>query len=58
MSPEIGLLFHNTKGEPVRFSEANDASIDELVQASMLEFLSDDLAAVTEQDRNTGGLLG
>ena len=58
MSPEIGLLFYNTHGQPLIFSEKNDSAIDELVQNSMLEFLTDDLAAVTKEDRNTGGLLG
>ena len=40
------------------FSHKNDATLDDLVSGSFLEFLSDDLSKVAKEDRNTGGLLG
>lgn len=55
--PEIGLLFHNTK-DKARFSSEIESAIDDLIQGSFLEFIQDDLDAVTQGERNTGGLLG
>ena len=53
---EVGFIFQNSATANQEGTEAM-RRMDEAIQASMLEYLQDDLCNVQKEDRNTGGLL-
>ena len=54
------MLFNNQRSsdEQISFSRKTETALDEIVQSSFLEYLSDDLESVQQADKNIGGLLG
>ena len=50
---EAGFILHNTADA----DEDNAQKMDEAIADGMLEYLKDDLATLTAEDKNSGGLL-
>jgi len=57
-SPEIGLLLFDRPNAQVTDLDSTSADLDELVSNNFLEFITEELLSVTQENRNTGGLLG
>ena len=54
---EGGFLILNHPNAEAHLSEQSTEDMDQIIQDNFLEFLSDDLATLTVEDKNSGSLL-